>query len=507
MIILKINNIETDVVGELSSKDYNDLEKRLSFRPEGYQFSPAFNSMVYRTDENGKKRVACRKWDGWKHLCWRNKKRTYFMTGLLSLATEFFKERKIEFKRRDLRVVPEKNLFLELDPKCEERDYQLAAVEECIKATRGILQAATGSGKTAMACRLVKELGIKPFLFFVTSKDLLQQAKDAFESFLLKDGKHIKVGQIGDGIVDIQDITVLTIQTTCRALGIVWNKDTKFDDEDTDDDTDITGHEQEILNLMNSAVGSIADECQHWKSRTCSEVFKSLPKVFFKYGFSATPTREEGDDLVIQGCFGKFITRITASQLIRNGWLIRPTIKMVHIQQERSSLTNYQNIYSEYISDSQHYNNVVANIANAYIQQGRTVLVLVKHLQHGETLAKMISGSCFANGSWSRKRRKETLDALRRKEISCIISSQIFDEGVDVRALDTVLLSGQGKSKVRAMQRIGRILRPYSDGTFTKTKATAIDFVVHQKFLEKHAKEREKMYRTEEEYIIEHLNV
>ena len=79
---------------------------------------------------------------------------------------------------------------------------------------------------------------------------------------------------------------------------------------------------------------------------------------------------------------------------------------------------------------------------------------------------------------------------------------------MDVRALDTVILAGGGKSRVRAMQRIGRIMRPYTDPVTgqKKTTATAIDFCIHQKFLLAHSKQREKMYKTEPEFNIVHID-
>lgn len=502
MIVLKIGNIETDIIGHLSTEDYKALEKKLSFRPAGYQYTPAFNEFF--CDSEGKK--VRRKWDGWKRQCWRNKKRTYFPTGLMSLAIEVFQERKIEFKRQDLRIIPEKNLFLELDPCLEMRDYQAASVDSCVQRTRGILQAATGAGKTAMAARLIQQLGVAPFLFFVTSTDLLEQAKDSLEAFLLENGQHIKVGQIGGGIIDIRDINVLTIQTTVRALGKAWDSKTKFDNEDTDDPTPIEEHREEIINLLKETKGSICDEVQHWRAETCQDVNKALPNCYFTYGLSATPYRDEGDDMMIQSCFGRKIGEITASKLIRDGWLIKPNIKMVHIKQERSPLKHYQSIYKDYVVENKYYNGVIANIANAFIKQNRLVLILVNHIPHGQNLAAMIPGARFLSGSSPKDRRKDSLNALRRKEISCIVSTSIFDEGIDVKPLDTVILAGQGKSKVRAMQRIGRILRPYEDEWGKKTKATAIDFVIHQKHLEKHGQEREAMYHSEEEYVIEHLN-
>jgi len=218
---------------------------------------------------------------------------------------------------------------------------------------------------------------------------------------------------------------------------------------------------------------------------------------------SATPYRDEGDDMMIQACFGKKIAEVTASQLIRDDWLIKPSIKMVHIKKQKSVYKQWQSIYQDQITENEYYNGVVSNIANSYVKHGRMVLVLVRQIKHGKLLESMIPDSLFLSGKSSKKDRIEGIRSLRRKEISCIVSSTIFDEGIDIKPLDTVILAGQGRSKTRAMQRIGRILRPFEG----KTTATAIDFYVHQKYLKDHAKSREKMYKTEPEYDVEDIDI
>jgi hypothetical protein len=75
----------------------------------------------------------------------------------------------------------------------------------------------------------------------------------------------------------------------------------------------------------------------------------------------------------------------------------------------------------------------------------------------------------------------------------------IFDEGIDCRPLDTLILAGAGKSATRALQRIGRILRPYPG----KTDAVAIDFMDNCKYMQAHSTRRANIYKTEEEFDIE----
>lgn len=504
MLTLQVANIYTDILGgeNLPESVWKDLRQALSFRPEGFQFSPQYRSFFFYTDKNDNKVKTRRKWDGWTRQFWKNTKRTYFPTGLLSIVRQFLDDRQIAYQTQNVREKPEPNFNIELIDNYELRPYQLRVIKTACEKSRGIIHAATGSGKTSMGAGIIAELDVAPFMFFVTSIDLLTQAKESLEAILKHNGSRLSVGQIGGGIIDIQDVNVCTIQTAVRAFGKRWDQKYKLDDEDSDDKTPIEKYRNEIQSVIRSAKGSISDEVQHWKASTCQLVAKELKSAYFTFGLSATPFRNEGDDLLIQACFGKKIAEITASELIREGYLMKPDIKMVHVRGDTSSYKQWQSIYKEQVVENESYNAMVANIANAYIQQGRYVLVLIKHINHGEMLSSMIPGSVFLSGQSPKKKREAGIKNLRNKYISCIISSVIFDEGVDIRSLDTVILAGQGKSKTRAMQRIGRIIRPYEG----KTKATAIDFCIHQKYLKKHAIEREKMYRTEPEFVVEDID-
>jgi len=285
MIQIEIRNIFIDIVGGLSDDNYHILERRMSFRPLGYQFSPMYNRWI--RDKNGK--PVRRLWDGWRRQIWKNKSKTYFPTGLFSIVKEFLIEKKIKYALLDYRIKPEKNINIELNPKISLRDYQIPVAEKSVAIQRGLIQAATGSGKTVISAKIIELLGVSPFIFFVTSIDLLLQAKEAFEDFLLLDGKPLEVGQIGGGVVDIKDINVMTVQTAVRAIGKKWDRKYKFDSEDSDDKTPIEQRRDDILNLLKSAKGVISDECQHWKAETCQLVARSLNSANYTYGCSATP--------------------------------------------------------------------------------------------------------------------------------------------------------------------------------------------------------------------------
>lgn len=499
MLAAYINNVHTDLVGDLPDSLFYELERQLSFRPEGYQFHPLYNRWI--KDKNSKK--SRRAWDGWTRLIRKNTKRTYFRTGLFSIVKDFFSNKNIQCDYYDCREVHQPTLNLSLSPLYVPRDYQEFIVSDCGPKERGIIRVATGGGKTVIAAGLLNYFRVSPSIFFVTSIDLLTQAKESFESFLLEDGKPIEIGQVGGGVIDIRDINVMTVQTAVRALGKKWDKKYKYDDEDEDDKTPIEQKKDEIVALLRNAKFAAGDEIHHWRNETCQLIFKELGNARKVIGLSGTPYRDQGDDLLISACFGKKIADISASKLIREGWLVKPKIKMVHVRGPKSVYKSWPEIYKDQVSENESYNALAAGIANSYIKKGRTVLVLVKQIKHGKALEALVPGSLFLSGKSAKKRREAGIKLLRAKDITCIISSVIFDEGIDVKCLDTVLMTGQGKSKTRALQRVGRILRPFEG----KTDAIAIDFCIHQLFLEDHALEREKMYRTEEEFEIEHIDL
>jgi superfamily II DNA or RNA helicase len=419
-IEIRIGNVVSDILGDLSPIHWKEIEKRMSFRPQNYIFTPSYNKIIHTKD--GRR---FRMWDGWKRLIHKNTKRTYFPTGLYSIASSFFKEELIPYKVVDTRVKPCPNLNLSLSEYLIPRDYQNKVGLDSVIKERGIIQAATGSGKTAISAIVIASLKVSPFLFFVTSIDLLTQAKSELEKFLRIDGKPFEVGQIGGGSVEIRDINVITVQTAVRALGKKWDNKTKFDDDDTDDPTPIESRSEEIKSLIRHAKGGVCDETQHWRCDTCQIIAKELVECYYIYGTSATPYRDESDDLMIQSCFGKKIAEITASELIQKNWLIKPSIKMVHIRQPKTKFRQWHSIYKECVTNNDYYNNVISNIANAYIEQDRLVLILVQQINHGKLLESMIPGSMFLSGKSPKQKRINTLNKLRNKEISCIISSSL----------------------------------------------------------------------------------
>jgi superfamily II DNA or RNA helicase/HKD family nuclease len=77
----------------------------------------------------------------------------------------------------------------------------------------------------------------------------------------------------------------------------------------------------------------------------------------------------------------------------------------------------------------------------------------------------------------SSQHRRDALDALRNREINVLFAVDLFNEGVDIPEVDTVLFLRPTESATVFLQQLGRGLRV----TRGKTVLTALDFVGHQR--------------------------
>jgi len=214
---------------------------------------------------------------------------------------------------------------------------------------------------------------------------------------------------------------------------------------------------------------------------------------------SATPYRDQGDDILIEGCFGRTIADINASFLIDKGYLIQPTIYFNKINNMRGlGRTSYANVYKQAIVENSFRNSQIVEMTDRFLNNERKILILVKQINHGKILEELIPDSTFLHGGTGKKKRQKHLDKMRKGDPQVTIASVIFDEGIDVRPLDTLILAGGGKSPTRALQRIGRILRPHEG----KIDAIAVDFMDECKYMKSHSKRRLNIYKTEERFEI-----
>ena len=109
-----------------------------------------------------------------------------------------------------------------------------------------------------------------------------------------------------------------------------------------------------------------------------------------------------------------------------------------------------------------------------------------KHADFMASYFKRNGISAAAVHSDSNLRRNEALDMLRREELGIIFSVDLFNEGIDLPEIDTILMIRPTESKILFLQQLGRGLRQSKDTN--KSKLVVIDFIGnHVSFLHKPA--------------------
>lgn len=389
-----------------------------------------------------------------------------FLTGFLPKINEIF-DGEIDYSNLEI-----------LKPKCEPfvdgvnlRDYQIDLIKRAIQFQRGIIKAPTGVGKTIISIGLMSCFPLSNILFLCNNISILQQTMAEMEeknlkaNFIQGKNKNIKKG-----------INVASIQTFSKI------------------DPDEYATFFDIL---------IVDECQYVNDTNglYGNVIQNL-LCPMRIGLSATPNdfKEKSKILSQEGLLGPIIGELTIKKAISKKMFVKPTIKLVPVPFQGSigDIYNYQEMYLAGIVNSEIRNSLIVNNVVNLIDEGKTCLILIKDIQHGENLMQIVldyhverfEDFLFIKGDTDKDKREEVRQALEKKELKVVIATAVWYEGVDIKSLDSVVIAAGGKSTLRVLQNIGRSTR-VSEG---KTEALVIDFLDPYKYLSSHCIERLSLY-------------
>lgn len=425
-------------------------------------------------------------WDGKTHLF--SSQREAFPAGLAQRTADYLR-RWADSKGYDIDVhVKRKPLppplveSFELND-IELRDYQLEAAKVLVEMGCGILDAATGSGKTEVLASVIRYIGRKA-LFLVPGKDLLFQTADRLESRL-----GIEVGRIGDGIWNPKEITVAIVISLARI----------FTDKNH-------VNRKAMLDLLDEVEVLIMDECHRIAAKTFYRVV-NFCKAPYRFAISGTPLdREDGAALSVMAQSGPVIYKISNAELIDQGVLVPAEIDFHRITSPKiepaeGEILNYAKVYDRGITCNYIRNEIIMKKIKEFYDQGLTILVIVDKIKHGNILDNLLWGFQkdfipheFLNGEDTSDKRIDVVNQVRSGILRVVIATSIFDEGIDIPQIDVIIIAAGGKARRRTIQRLGRGLRQGNKSG----KLKVIDFYdnIHP-YLFKHSKKRMKDYRAE----------
>lgn len=407
-------------------------------------------------------------WDGYWRLMWGDS----FLTGLLPHVIQELQKKQHPFvvaadgggviKGADLRKLAAGDLSVLWQHRVEGsadlgrfklHDYQEAAVEKAIRAMRGVIEMATGAGKTVVAAGIMRRLGL-PALYIVGSTKIAAQAVETFRD------ANFKVGQIGGGRRRPRgEIVVCTIQSLVRLI-----KKGKAND------------------LLDRPV-IFWDEVHHLSAETWT-LSGRLSRAQYRFGMSGTPFRGDGfefyEDIILRGIAGERIVYIPSYFLRKRGYLADPYVAMVTIKQNPHARqfvwsNDWHRIYKFGVVENEPRNEIAMQIAHQLYEQGHKVLVVVQQIAHGDSLMQALhekgvtveflkGGDAirYMNTDSVAERFEEwdtTRAYLESSDRWVRIASPVLDEGVDLPAITAIIILAGGKSPIKTIQRIGRGLR------------------------------------------------
>lgn len=392
-----------------------------------------------------------------------NKKYSSFPTGLLSLLLSFLDREKILYKIKDLRQIPNtKRVYRKINKPPTLRYYQQEIVDECIKNHRGIIEAATGSGKTNCILELVYQLK-NNILIVVPSSTILVQ----FYNILIKTFGKKHIGLITGNKKQLNSsITIATYQS-------LSNIDKKFFDK---------------IDTL------IIDEAHHSACESLIELNKKcFNNIYHRYYFTGTAYRNDGKDMDLQSVVSdQFLYKYPVQQGIDDNYLV-PIKFIVYKYSHQFSGGNWRKELTDCIVNNLEYNKMIIDKAKRLNEKNIGTIIFVDQINHGKFLEKNIPGAVFVNGTEERAINMESIDDFNKGKFNILIGTSVIGEGVDTVRARCGIMAGGGKAESTIVQRIGRLLRPFPN----KNHSMMIDFTHNNtKYLQEHFIERHNIYKT-----------
>lgn len=306
-------------------------------------------------------------------------------------------------------------------------------------ATKGLVQAATGVGKTYLAA--FDSAKYERVLFVAHREEILKQAAISFRNVRKSD-------DYGFFYSKNKDTDKSVIFASVATLGKNEYLTEKFFAPDYFDYL-------------------VIDEFHH----AVNEQYKRIVNYFrpkFLLGLTATPERMDGKN-IYEICDYNVPYEISLKEAINKGALVPFHYYGIYDETDYSSLHLVKGHYDEKELNETYIGNVKRyDLIYKYYMKYRSKMALgfCCSRRHAEEMAKefckrgieAVAVYSNADGEFSEDRDK-AIEKLKNQEIKVIFSVDMFNEGVDIAALDMVMFLRPTESPIVFLQQLGRGLR------------------------------------------------
>jgi DNA repair protein RadD len=222
----------------------------------------------------------------------------------------------------------------------------------------------------------------------------------------------------------------------------------------------------------------ILDEC-HNLTPTFFKIIERMPNPNLRVvGMSATPYRmgsgyvfkqwEDGSKAGENAFFTRCVYRITAHELIGQGYLTRPVVGSLNadaystknMQLNSMGLFNKEDVDRAYHGQGRKTARIIADIV-AQSQDRNGVLIFAATVRHANECLESLPPelSAIVTGETPKKEREEILRRFKAQEIKYIVNVSVLTTGFDATHVDVIAMLRATESVGLMQQIIGRGLR------------------------------------------------
>lgn len=318
------------------------------------------------------------------------------------------------------------------------RDYQRQLItgiyERWQYGDRAVMaQLPTGGGKTICFGAITQEFTSRgeTVLILAHREELVTQARDKVGAIANVPTGIIKAGYAPNYSAPIQ---VASVQSLVRRLNAI-----------------------ECPSLI------VVDEAHHSTANSYRKILGAYPDSYV-LGVSATPTRLDGsgfDDL-----YDSLVCGPTVSELITGGYLSPFRLFADPRPMTTKGVKKQQGDYS--VGDLARANDAIelsGNLIASYRQHcfGKRCVVFAVNVEHSRTIAARYNAAGIPakhlDGKTPDNERREALRQLAAGELLVLTNCALFDEGLDIPAIEAIQCARPTASLVKWLQMVGRALR------------------------------------------------
>jgi len=383
----------------------------------------------------------------------------------------------------------------------EMREYQINSIRNWITDVNtvgaGIIKAPTGSGKSVIAIlsvlEFLKNKSNAKIIYAVNSTTLLKQ----FQNFAKKED--LPFALVSGEVNELQKGE----KSDFIALSVSYYYSQKKRNQN-----------QKLKELIQNSDLIIVDEAHHTPANIIKSLLLDSPNSL-RLGLSATPLREDGRELEILGLLGKISYSIEYQELVQKRYLV-PLEYIQFTPKTSEKIYNKLMALREFYSDqpfAKLYSAELRVFENSPFTNSQIIqkikelnkypaLVIVRRISIAKKLSEMFNEngiiSDWVSSKSTLEERMRKIESLKNGKLQLLISTSLADEGLDIPNLQLIVLLTQGKSRIKLIQRIGRVMRPSK----LKEKGYILDIAYNSDIFQRQAGNRIKFVTSEYNGII-----